>query len=52
VLLPIPAPGALSISYMAQGKFYTLKDNGTGRLVGASDSSVVAQSIIKQDLGY
>lgn len=38
VLLPIPAPGALSISFMAQGKFYTLKDNGTGRLVGASDS--------------
>ena len=38
VLLPIPAPGALSISYMAQGKFYTLKDNGTGRLAGASDS--------------
>ncbi|WP_336916701.1 hypothetical protein [Acinetobacter modestus] len=38
ILLPIPAPGALSISYMAQGKFYTLKDNGTGRLVGASDS--------------
>ncbi|MEG2569730.1 MAG: hypothetical protein RSA84_26320, partial [Acinetobacter sp.] len=27
-----------SISFMAQGKFYTLKDNGTGRLVGASDS--------------
>lgn len=38
VLLPIPAPGALSISFMAQGKFYTLKDNGTGRLVGASES--------------
>ena len=38
VLLPIPAPGALSISYMAQGKFYTLKDNGTGRLVAANDS--------------
>lgn len=38
VLVPIPAPGALSISYMSQGKFYTLKDNGTGRLVGASDS--------------
>jgi len=38
VLLPIPAPGALSISFMAQGKFYTLKDNGTGRLVGANDS--------------
>lgn len=38
VLVPIPAPGALSISYMSQGKFYTLRDNGTGRLVGASES--------------
>ncbi|MEO3355785.1 hypothetical protein [Acinetobacter haemolyticus] len=38
VLLPIPAPGALSISFMSQGKFYTLKDNGTGRLVGANES--------------
>lgn len=37
VLVPIPAPGALSISYMSQGKFYTLKDNGTGRLVGGSE---------------
>ncbi len=38
VLLPIPAPGALSISFMSQGKFYTLKDNGTGRLIGANES--------------
>lgn len=38
VLLPIPTPGALSISYMAQGKFYVLKDNGTGRLVGANSA--------------
>ncbi|MEG2434205.1 MAG: hypothetical protein RSB25_21445, partial [Acinetobacter sp.] len=38
VLAPIPAPGALSISFMAQGKFYVLKDNGTGRLVGANAS--------------
>lgn len=38
VLLPIPAPGALSVSFMAQGKFYVLKDNGTGRLVAANDS--------------
>lgn len=38
VLVPIPAPGALSISFMAQGKFYVLKDNGTGRLVGANES--------------
>lgn len=38
VLVPIPAPGALSISFMSQGKFYVLKDNGTGRLVAANDS--------------
>lgn len=38
VLVPIPAPGALSISYMSQGKFYTLRDNGTGRLAGGSES--------------
>ncbi|AWW07727.1 MAG: tail fiber protein [Podoviridae sp. ctbh1] len=38
VLVPIPAPGALSVSFMAQGKFYVLKDNGTGRLVGANES--------------
>lgn len=38
VLVPIPAPGALSISYMSQGKFYTMQDNGTGRLVGGSES--------------
>lgn len=38
VLVPIPAPGSLSVSYMSQGKFYTLKDNGTGRLVGANES--------------
>lgn len=38
VLLPIPAPGALSISFMSQGKFYVLKDNGTGRLVAANES--------------
>ncbi|WP_288402276.1 hypothetical protein [uncultured Acinetobacter sp.] len=38
VLVPIPAPGALSISFMSQGKFYTLKDNGTGRLIAANES--------------
>ncbi|MDH1690809.1 hypothetical protein [Acinetobacter junii] len=38
VLVPIPAPGSLSVSYMAQGKFYTLKDNGNGQLKGSSDS--------------
>lgn len=38
VLMPIPAPGALIVSFMSQGKFYVLKDNGTGRLVAANDS--------------
>ncbi|MFV5592769.1 hypothetical protein [Acinetobacter junii] len=40
VLVPIPAPGSLSVSYMSQGKFYTLKDNGSGQLKGSSDSYV------------
>nr|WP_227609570.1 hypothetical protein [Acinetobacter sp. CS-2] len=38
VLVPIPAPGSLSISYMSQGKFYELKDNGSGQLKGTSPS--------------
>ena len=38
VLVPIPAPGALSVSFMSQGKFYVLKDNCTGRLVAANES--------------
>ncbi|MCJ8161859.1 hypothetical protein [Acinetobacter zhairhuonensis] len=38
VLVPIPAPGSLTVSYMSQGKFYTLKDNGYGQLKGSSDA--------------
>lgn len=38
VLVPIPAPGSLSISYMSQGKFYELKDDGSGQLKGAYSS--------------
>jgi len=38
VLVPIPAPGSLSISYMSQGKFYELKDDGSGQLKGSSGS--------------
>ena len=38
VLVPIPAPASLSISYMAQGKFYELKDDGSGQLKGSSTS--------------
>jgi len=37
-LVPIPAPGSLSISYMVQGKFYELKDDGSGQLKGSSTS--------------
>ncbi|WP_180061113.1 hypothetical protein [Acinetobacter sp. YH12124] len=38
VLIPIPAPGALSISYVSQGKFYELKDDGSGQLKGVHSS--------------
>ncbi len=37
-LIPIPAPKTLSISYMSQGRFYELKDNGSGQLLGANSS--------------
>ncbi len=38
ILDPVPAPGSLSVSFMAQGKWYVLRDDGTGALRG-SDSS-------------
>lgn len=44
VMVPIPAPGTATISYMAQGHFYDLKDNGYGQLKG-SNSSLGAGSI-------
>jgi len=37
-LKPIPAPGTLTLSFMAQGKWYDLTDNGKGQLVGADAS--------------
>ena len=37
-LVPIPAPGSLLVSFMSQGKYYQLRDNGTGRLFGANES--------------
>ncbi|MFM2254182.1 MAG: hypothetical protein RJB68_2519 [Pseudomonadota bacterium] len=33
-LLPIPAPGTLIVDYRALGKWYRLRDNGLGELVG------------------
>jgi len=37
-LKPIPDPGSLTVSFMAQGKWYDLTDNGKGELYGADDS--------------
>lgn len=33
-LLPVPAPGSISVDYMALGKWYRLHDNGAGSLTG------------------
>jgi hypothetical protein len=52
VLVPIPAPGALSVSFMSQGKFYVLKDNGTGRLVAANESIGSGSINYKQVHGF
>jgi hypothetical protein len=35
---PPPAPGTLTLSYMAQNRWYTLNDNGAGKLSGADTS--------------
>lgn len=35
---PAPAPGSLVVSYMAQGKWYDLFEDGTGKLSGADSS--------------
>lgn len=41
---PAPAPGTFTVSYMAQGRWYDLVDNGAGKLAGA-DSSYGAGAI-------
>lgn len=35
-IVPAPAPGSLQVSYRAQGKWYDLRDNGSGALKGSS----------------
>lgn len=40
---PLPAPGTLTIDYMALGKWYRLQDRGDGTLVGSSESFGVGQ---------
>ena len=42
-LQPTPAPGTLTISFMAQGKWYDLKDQGRGECFGADRSYGSAQ---------
>lgn len=37
-ILPLPAPASLQVSYVAQGKVYTLRDNGAGQLRGADSA--------------
>ena len=37
-LLPIPAPGTLSVDYMVLGNWYTLRDQGGGSLKGVDSS--------------
>lgn len=41
---PPPAPGTMTVSYMAQGRWYDLVDNGNGQLAGV-DSSYGSGSI-------
>lgn len=43
-LEPPPAPGTLTVSYMAQGRWYDLVEDGTGKLAG-SDSSYGAGTL-------
>jgi hypothetical protein len=38
VLEPPPAPGTLTVSYMSQGRWYELVEDGTGKLSGADTS--------------
>jgi hypothetical protein len=35
---PTPAPGTLSVSYLAQGRWYELTEDGTGKLSGADSA--------------
>ena len=39
ILKPLPAPGAVRITYRAQGRTYTLTDDGAGNLVGTGGGS-------------
>lgn len=36
ILIPKPAPGTVTATYRALGRWYTLTDNGSGQLIGAA----------------
>lgn len=44
-----PAPGSLSVSYMVAGRWYVLRDNGTGGVLGAT--SALGAGTINYDTG-
>lgn len=35
---PVPAPGSFTVSFMAQGRWYSLQDNMMGKLIGSDTS--------------
>lgn len=48
-LNPLPAPGAVSLSYLALGKWYLLRDNGAGELLG--DAAEIGRGTIDYATG-
>jgi hypothetical protein len=42
--VPIPAPGALSVDFRAQGRWYRLQDDGTGALEGEGTGTINYQT--------
>ena len=40
ILKPIPAPGTIDVSYMALGNWYSLQDDGNGKLSGAGVGTI------------
>lgn len=40
ILRPLPAPGTLDVSFMALGDWYSLQDDGAGRLTGSGVGTI------------
>lgn len=43
-IIPAPAPGTMQVSYMSNGRWYTLRDNGSGTMRG-SDAAFGAGTV-------